>query len=180
MPLPSCKVAAQYENYLITGGPRPKGIDTRPILKSLVVKHFGKNIKEIQIAEEDGEKEEHFHIAVTLSTKLKWKSLWNEIISLIHTWKKDHETGPQKPNCSFHYAPAKKASTIYDEYLKIPKKDKQVDSNILSMVRPVDYLRIGIRGSDPANVNLLCHIRDRKGENKPMFHRVSCKCELCK
>lgn len=75
------------------------------------MKHF-KNVKEIHIAEEDGESEEHFHIAVLLNKDLKWKSLWNDIIHIITTWKKDYETGPQQPNCSFHYAPLKKADQI--------------------------------------------------------------------
>lgn len=179
MPLKKCTPAAQYENYLITGGPRPRGVNTRPALQSLVMKHFGKHIKEIHVAEEDGEQEEHFHIAVILDAKLKWKSLFNEIIQLITSWKKTQSTGSQQPNCSFHYAPAKKATTILEEYLKIPKKDKEVDANIVSSTKPIDRLRQGITGANPADSNLLCLIRDTKGSNKPVFHKFNCTCTLC-
>lgn len=177
MPLAKCNPSAQYCNYLITGGPRPRGVDTRPILKSLVLKHF-KNVKEIHVAEEDGEQEEHFHIAVLCKDNIRWKSLMNDIILLLSQWKSQYETGPQKPNCSFHFAPKKKARNILEEYLTKPTKDKEVDANILS-----DKEVITINppaGMDPANVKLYEHVKFKKGAKAPVFHRMSCMCELCK
>ena len=180
MPLRDCNTAASYQNFMITGGPRPRDISVKPILEKLCVKHFGYNIERILVTEETSDTGyEHFHVGVVLGKNLKWKSLWNEIMLELKKWKRNHETGGQEPNCGFNFAPPKMAGQIFSDYFNDPVKDKSVDPNATDKtdLQPHAF-RPGVT-TNRADTFFMDWVRDQKKPSAPVFHRIGCQCQLC-
>ena len=180
MVLPSCNPRASFNNFMITGGPRPKDISVKPVLERICFKHFGHNIKRILVTEELSDKGyEHFHIGVVLCKILKWKSLFNDITCEIKRWMRDHDTGDQLANVRFHFASPKKAGKIYQDYFNDPKKDKTTDPNCTDKTDPQFHAFRPDVTTNVADTFFMDWVRDTKKPDAPVFHRLACQCELC-
>lgn len=179
MPVVRVKPGNKYHNMFITGGPRPRDRSIKEDLMKIAVDCYSNKIRDIKIAEEiskDGYY--HFHIMLDLNSPQRYTNVIKKLKSFLDSIDK-HSDETRNVNVGVYYCTDRtNAKSILTKYLSNPTKDKDVDDGILEYDPKSHTSTTKPEGMSQGDWVFLEHYAT-KYPKKPVFHRMSCKCELC-